>query len=570
MSSSLRLGAIAITNMRAVFVLLRTLALAGPAFPLAGVSAGQSKYPPLLDATLDDLRQGLDSGLFTSVDLVNAYLARINETSDLLNTVIEINPDAASIAAELDALRATGEIRSPLHGVPVLVKDNIATNDAMNNTAGSYALLGAKVPRDSTVVSKLRKAGAVVLGKTNMSQWAAFRGFNISQGWSAYGGQTIGAYFPGQSPSGSSSGSAVAASVGLAWATLGTETAGSIAHPAHVNNLVGIKPTVGLTSRYLVVPITVRQDSVGPLARTVKDAAALLSVIAGGDEYDNYTQAIPWDETPDYVAACKPNGLEGKRIGVPRLLMDLVEADLTAGPSIPAFDDALEVLRAAGAEIIDNVDLPGVDSFMGTFGALRVIESAEALRDLPERYFDLLSYNPHNITSLADLQEFTQSHPEEGWPEHDTQGWDNVIKQNITVDDPAYWGNRSIIEDKVGRLGFTGAFDNHTLDAIALPTAWAYMIPAVLGWPVISVPMGAAPADSPVVTDRPGNLNATAPNQPFGLGFAGRPWSEEALIGMACAFEGRTQVRKKITPIVKPATELIDVVKATDGLFEEL
>lgn len=189
-------------------------------------------------------------------------MARINEVNGTLHCVTEINPDAISIAAELDAERANGTTRGPLHGIPIIIKNNIATDDKMNNTAGSFALYGAKVPRDSTLASKLRAAGVVILGKANLSQWANFRSDNSTNGWSAYGGQTYGVYYPGQDPSGSSSGSAVSSAIGLSFATLGSETDGSILSPSEVNNLVGIKPTVGLTSRSLVIPISQRQDTV--------------------------------------------------------------------------------------------------------------------------------------------------------------------------------------------------------------------------------------------------------------------------------------------------------------------
>lgn len=198
-------------------------------------------FPPLIDADLSDLSRGLESGAFTSVDLVHAYVARIKETNDELHAVTEINPDALSIASSLDAARQDGHVLGPLHGIPVLIKNNIATSDQMNNTAGSYALLGATVPYDSTVAAKLRKAGAIMLGKSNLSQWSDARSLNSSNGWSAHGGQTQGAYHPGQDPCGSSAGSGVATSLGLSWAALGTETSGSIQCPACANNVVGSK-----------------------------------------------------------------------------------------------------------------------------------------------------------------------------------------------------------------------------------------------------------------------------------------------------------------------------------------
>jgi amidase len=235
-------------------------------------------YPDLAEVGVEELISGLESGAWTSVDLTKvcchhlswephsrpqAYMLRIEETNSVLNAVTEINPDALSIAATLDAERTNGTLRSPLHGIPLLIKNNIATNDQMNNTAGSYSLLGAKVPRDATVAAKLRQAGVILLGKSNLSQWANFRSFNSSNGWSAYGGQVTGAYYPSMDPSGSSAGSGVGTSIGLALAALGTETDGSIVSPSSRNNLVGIKPSVGLTSRSLVIPISEHQDTVG-------------------------------------------------------------------------------------------------------------------------------------------------------------------------------------------------------------------------------------------------------------------------------------------------------------------
>lgn len=219
--------------------------------------------PDLFTATIDEVQEGLDCGAFTSVQLTMAYLARIGEVNSILNAVLETNPDALTIAADLDAKRAAGKVIGPLHGIPILIKDNIATMDKMNSTAGSFSLLGAKVPADSTMAAKLRKAGAIILGKTNLSQWANYRSSNSTNGWTSRGGQTFGAYYPKEDPSGSSSGSGVSSSIGLAMACLGSETSGSIISPSQRNNLVGIKPTVGLTSRYLVIPISSTQDTVG-------------------------------------------------------------------------------------------------------------------------------------------------------------------------------------------------------------------------------------------------------------------------------------------------------------------
>lgn len=241
-----------------------------------------SPLPDLFDLTVDDILTGFSQQQFTSVDLVQAYTVRIAEVQQELRPVIEINPDAPSIASNLDYERLVkNTTRGPLHGVPVLLKDNIGTADQLNTTAGSYALFGSILPEDSTVAANLRDAGAVILGKAGLSEWAFWRGTNNSDGWSARGGQVKGAYYDNQDPSGSSSGSAVAASLGLSALTVGTDTGGSIIDPSGINGVVGIRPSTGLTSRAGVVPITVVQDSVGPITRSVKDAAYLLSAMAG-------------------------------------------------------------------------------------------------------------------------------------------------------------------------------------------------------------------------------------------------------------------------------------------------
>jgi amidase len=452
---------------------------------------------------------------------------------------------------------------SPLHGIPILLKDNIATDDGLNNTAGSYALLGAKPREDSTVAAKLRRSGAIILGKANLSQWAGMRGANVSEGWSAYGGQTTGAYFPDQEPSGSSSGSAVAASVGLAWACLGTETAGSIVDPAHVNNIVGIKPTVGLTSRYMVVPISEHQDSVGPMARTVKDAAHLLSIIAGSDPKDNYTSASPFGENPpDYVAACKKTGLKGKRLGVLKNIMDL-DQDVTSQPAVDVFDETLDILRAAGAEIIEGVYFPGIKPILEHKWSTRVA-GQDFLTDLP-RYLGNLKTNPHNITTLEQLRDFTHRFPGEGYPDRTTVSWDRVLGIGYDNTSPEWWSNYTTQLYYATTLGLQGALKNHSLDAMVMPTMYASMVAAMAGTPVITVPLGRAPDRTPVQQNEYGTMNVTGPNQPFGLGFAGGLFSEETLIEIAYSFEQITVMRDRVLPLIQPTSELGDVV---DGRLE--
>lgn len=427
----------------------------------------------------------------------------------------------------------------------------------MNNTAGSYALLGAKVPRDATVAAKLRKAGAIILGKSNLSQWANFRSANSSNGWSAHGGQTYGAYYPGQDPSGSSSGSGVASSLGLAVASLGTETDGSIISPAQINNIVGIKPTVGLTSRSLVIPISEHQDTVGPMARTVKDAAYLLQAIAGPDPHDNYTSAIPFkDSLPDYVAACTLDALKGKRIGVPRNYIG--RRTTTTAPILDAFEAALAALASAGATIVDNTNYTAYAAYQDSTAEGTVL-NADFVANL-HSYLSDLSSNPNDLHTLSDVRAFTQQSPLEHFPDRDTAVWDAALSLNFSNSSPAFWD--AYTEDLYlgGAGGILGALAKYSLDAVVTPSYVSSGISAIIGAPVITVPLGAYPANTTVRTNARGDLNATAPGVPFGISFSGAHWSEEGLVGMAFAFEQRTGVRGVVRPYLQPETELRDVV----------
>ncbi|KAH6629223.1 amidase signature domain-containing protein [Boeremia exigua] len=521
-------------------------------------------FPKLLDATADELISGLETGGFTSLDLVDAYVGRILEVNATLHMVTEINPDAWTIAKELDEERSCGKIRGPLHGLPILIKNNIATADEMNNTAGSFSLLGAKVPRDATVASKLRAAGAIILGKTNLSQWANYRSANSSNGWSAYGGQTYAAYYPGQDPSGSSSGSGVAASLGLAFGTLGTETDGSIVSPSQLNNIVGIKPTVGLTSRALVIPISEHQDSVGPMARTVKDAAYILQAIAGPDPYDNYTSAIPWalnatnTTKPDYVAACKLDALVGKRIGIPRNALG--RRTVVSAPVFDAFESAVAILQEAGAIIVDNTNYTAYAQYLNSTAEDTVL-SGDFGPNLAA-YLAQLTYNPNNVSDLKEVRNFTQTFPAEEYPSRDTAVFDSSLALNFTNTDAQFWA--AYQEDLFlgGPGGILGALETYNLDAVVLPTRTSSSISAIIGAPLITVPLGAYPSNTTVIQNARGNLNATAPNVPFGIAFAGKYWSEESLIGFAYAYEQRSNVRTKVKPYMQPTIELVDVVRS--------
>ncbi|KAK0117542.1 hypothetical protein ONS95_011881 [Cadophora gregata] len=518
-------------------------------------SQGPVKYPSLLDASLETLSDGLQKKVFTSVDLVKAYILRIAEVQDDFHAVLELNPDAVSIASSLDLERARGHIRGPLHGIPVLLKDLIGTSDNMNTTAGSYALLGAKLPRDSTIARKLREAGVILLGKTSVSEWANFRAFNSSNGWSARSGQAYGPYYPGQDPWGSSTGSAIGAALGLAWASIGTETDGSIVRPASANNVVGIKPTSGLTSRNLVIPVSSHLDTIGTFARTVKDAAYLLQAIAGKDVEDNYTLAIP--NIPNYVKACQISALRGVRIGVPRNAIVLGSTPTFEPAQSVAFENALDILRDAGATIVDNTNFTAAEEFW-TSSIPGQLVSADFIVELP-KYLSKLTRNPNNITDLSSLRAFVQQFPLEEYPDRDTGIWD-VTLLGFNSTSPEFWATyqKNVFYGSEG--GLLGALDRHNLDAVVMPADYAaHHFAAPVGAPVVTVPMGEYPAGSTVVKDSRG-LVERAEGIPFGLSFLGRRWSEKRLIGMAYAFEQRTNFRAKLKPFKVPSKEIADVI----------
>ncbi|KAF2151949.1 amidase [Myriangium duriaei CBS 260.36] len=516
----------------------------------------KASIPLLLDATLEDLVNGLNNKLYTSVDLVHAYIDRIHEVNATLKVVTELNPDAVQIAQQADARRAIKKLLGPLDGIPVLIKNNIATNDKMNNTAGSFALLGAKVPQDSTIAAKLRKAGAIILGKTNLSQWANFRSDNTTNGWSAYGGQCTAAYYPNQDPSGSSSGSGVSSSIGLAWATLGSETSGSILSPGSVNNLVGIKPTVGLTSRHLVIPISEHQDTVGPLARTVTDAAYLLQAIAGVDPLDNYTSAIPnHGQIPNYVAALDKNALKGKRIGV---ATNAYVGGQVAPEVQAAFEKAITQIKGAGATIVES-NFTSYDAFLNSSVPLDVLE-IDFVTNL-KQYLDLLTYDPTGVKNLADVAKFTENFKQEDYPERDIDLWQQALAFGYNNTDPRFW---ALYQQNLyfgGLTGVLGAIKNHSLDAIILPTDVSPNLPALVGSPVVTVPLGFYPNSTAVTTTGDfDNLVETAPGVPFGISFLGKRFDESTIIGLAYAYEQLTKHRYDEKPVIQPKTELKDVI----------
>ncbi|KAI0752555.1 amidase signature enzyme [Daedaleopsis nitida] len=507
-------------------------------------------YPDLYEASISELQDGLERGLFTSVELVKAYFARIEEVNlqgPALRAVIETNPSAMEQAAALDLERSRSGRRGPLHGIPILVKDNIATDasEGMNTTAGSFALLGSVVPRDAHVVALLRQAGAILLGKANLSEFAHGRG-DTPNGWSGRGGQGTSPYVPLGDPSGSSSGCAIATAIGLAAGCFGTETGGSIISPSNFNNLVGIKPTVGLTSRAGVIPLSSHQDTVGPLARSVADAAVLLSAIAGPDPRDNYTLAQPQD-VPDFTQALKADSLQGVRLGVPRKVFASLDAHIIA-----AFNATLDIIRELGATIVDPADLPDFEELEASDNQTTVVFTDFKI-DL-NRYIEELLEVPTGIKNVEDLVAFNFEHADQELPQPFWTDQSGLIQaQNTTGVNQAYYEAVAFDYELGGARGIDAALQAFQLDALLSPSNLAAGPAAIVGYPVVIVPLGFLPPDTPLAEANP--IRETGPNQPFGL-------SEFELISYAFSYEQATHARLKMLayPEAIPKTQLRDVL----------
>ena len=495
----------------------------------------------LEEATIASLQAAMASGQLTSKTLTERYLKRIKKIDQKgpgLNSVLEINPDALRIAKELDEERKRRGPRGPLHGIPILLKDNIDTGDQMQTTAGSLALIGTPASQDSTVAARLRAAGAVILGKTNLSEWANFRATFTSSGWSGRGGQTHNPYVLDRNPCGSSSGSAAAVAANLCAAALGTETDGSIICPAHNNGVVGIKPTLGLTSRAGVIPISHSQDTVGPHARTVADAAVVLGALVGVDPRDPATQGSAGKFYTDYTQFLDPNGLKGARIGIPRNIAWYgysPYADAIAVASIQA-------MQAAGATIVDPADLPmGADwlaDYFSPTAAETIVLTYEFKRDL-NAYLATRTGVP--IQSLADAIAFNTAHADQELRFFD-QFWFEFA-QNEAFTEQQYLTALERSHQLTRQGGIDGVMDALNLDALFAPTAnpaWCTDLvygdrfqgastgPAAgAGYPMINVPAG-------FVFDA----------IPMGVSFTGRAYSEPTLIKIAYAFEQATKARR--------------------------
>ncbi|PHH68334.1 hypothetical protein CDD82_634 [Ophiocordyceps australis] len=426
----------------------------------------------------------------------------------------------------------------------------------MQTNAGSYALQDSFPGADATVVAKLRSDGLIILGKASLSELSMFRSSHWPHAWNPVLGQTYGAYCRRQCPGGSSGGSAVATDLGLAWATLGTETDGSIIIPSERNNIVGIKPTVGLGSRYLVVPISERQDSVGPMARSVKDAARLLEVIVGPDPHDRYTLEAPATARRGcYVAACKLSGLQGRRIGIATNVAEAYHHD--APYARRAFAEAISVMRQAGAVIVKDSNFVAYAEWKQR--NFNPVTRADFATNFPQ-YMGRLACNANGIESVQGLRDFVRHLPREEYPAIGTQTWDYIVESALDQTSPEFG---QLVADNLrlgGEGGILGALERDRLDAVVLPAAVASFMPALVGTPVVTVPLGATPEGTEPVKEGVGDALETAPGIPFGIGLLGAKWSEEALIGMAYALEQRLGVRKRLKRHIEPSVDLGDVL----------
>jgi len=529
-------------------VLLRNAAIgAGTAALVPAFSAGRalasSEPAPLRsdafefdEVTISDLQRRMTTGEISARSLTQAYLARIEKIDSStakggpgLNAVIEVNPDALAIAADIDKERKSKGPRGPMHGIPVLIKDNIDTADRMQTTAGSLALVGSKPVQDSGVARKLRESGAVILGKTNLSEWANMRSSHSTSGWSGRGGQTRNPYALNRNPCGSSSGSGAAVSANLCTVAVGTETDGSIVCPSSANGIVGIKPTLGLISRAGIIPIAHSQDTSGPMARTVRDAAILLGALAGTDSRDPATADANAKMQKDYTQYLDPNGLKGARIGVARKYFGFSD-------SVDALmNHVIDEMKSAGAVIVDPADLESFGKF----------DDTELLVLLYELKADLNAYLASRpdagVRTLADVIAFNQKNKDKEMPYF---GQDLFLKaqEKGPLTDKEYMDALAANHKLAREGGIDGVMDKFHLDAIVAPTGG----PAWLTDLVDGDHSGGGSSNAAAVAGY-SNINVPAGfifGLPVGISFFGRAWSEPALLKIAFGFEQLVKARQ--------------------------
>jgi amidase len=528
----------------------RVTAIEGSASGISSAGRPQASsathVPPfdLAEATVADLQRRMAAGEFSAETLAQRYLDRIaavDRDGPALNSVIELNPDAPAIAAALDRERKEKGPRGPLHGIPVLIKDNIDTHDRMKTSAGSLALESSTAPRDAFIVERLRTAGAVIMGKTNLSEWANFRSTRSTSGWSGRGGQTHNPYALDRNPCGSSSGSGAATSANLCAAAIGTETDGSIVCPSSACGLVGIKPTVGLVSRSGIIPISVSQDTAGPMARTVADAAALLTALAATDPRDGATTRKARPAPFDYTTALDAGGLKGARLGVVRKMFGKNEHVHQVAEA------AIDALERQGAVIVDPVVL----TTQGKFDEAEYQVLLYEFRDGLNAYFASLGAAAP-VRSIEELIAFNDKHRDREMPYFAQEILLEAQKKG-PLTTPAYRQARATCRQMSRALGLDAVLAKHRLDALVAPTGDpAFLIDlvngdsftgggastpaAVAGYPHITVPMG------------------HVFGLPVGLSFFGKAWSEPTLIRFAYAFEQATKHRK--APEMRPGADM--------------
>jgi amidase len=512
----------------------QSAALAGAAFLLPGLAdARERDTEELAGASVRELGLHMQRGVLSAVDIARSCLARIDQLDrrgPMLSSMIQLNPDALAIARERDAERKAGRVRGPLHGIPVVVKDNIDSADKLLTSAGSFLLADAPATRDAFIIERLRAAGAVLLGKNNLSEWANFRSTHSVSGWSARGGLTKNPHVLDRNPSGSSSGTACAIAAGFAPLGIGTETDGSIISPASVCGIVGIKPTLGLWGRSGIVPIAHSQDTPGPMARSVADAATLLGPLTGIDPRDAATRPSQGRYQRDYTRHLDPRGLEGARLGVPRNLAGF-------HPAVDrALDAAVDAMKYAGALVIDGLKLPTNGQF----------DDAELEVLLYEFKADLADYLATrgagvSVRSLAEVIAFNERERKRELPWFGQELFERAQAKG-PLSDPAYRSARELCSKLTRSEGLDVLFDKHSLDAIICPSnAPAWVTDMVSGDHVIGGNTSfAAVAGYPSLTVPMGFLHSL----PLGLSFIARPWREDKLVELGHAFEHATRARR--------------------------